>query len=88
MGRNPGLISAPRIDCRSPTFDAYRRCFRQPERRLIEIDLSGVTPPPSNGSVAVVLGSGRRVEFAWAELAQLATHRHALRTLFSLLEQA
>jgi len=64
------------------TFDAYRRRYHQPERRLSEVDLfSGQTPPSPNSAVAVVLGSGRRIEFAWAELSHLAAHRQSLRTL-------
>jgi hypothetical protein len=54
----------------------------------MEIDLRrGATPTSPTGARAVVLGSGRRVEFAWAELAQGATYRHLSRTLFTLLEQ-
>jgi diphthamide biosynthesis methyltransferase len=71
------------------TFDAYQRRYRQHEHRLIEIDLRrNETAPSPSSAVAVVLASGRRLEFAWAELAQLATHRESLRMLLTLLEQA
>jgi hypothetical protein len=71
------------------TFDTYRRRYRQHEHRLIEIDLrSNETSPSLSRAVTVVLTSGHRLEFAWAELAQLATHRESLRTLLTLLEQA
>lgn len=71
------------------TLDAYRRRHRQPERHLIGVELrAGETPASPNGAVAIVFGSGRRWEFAWAELAQLTTPRGSLRTLFTLLEGA
>ena len=55
----------------------------------MEVDLRGgdVTLGRSGG-VAVVLSNGRRMEFDWAGLAQVARHVQPLRALLALLEEA
>ena len=71
------------------TLDTYRRRDRQPEPHLIGVEFrAGETPESPNGAVAIGFGSGRRREFAWAELAQLTTLRRWLRTRFTLCEGA
>lgn len=71
------------------TFDYYRRRYRRAEGGLVEVDLRGgdVTLGRSGG-VAVVLSNGRRMEFDWAGLAQVAGHVQPLRALLALLEEA
>lgn len=70
------------------TFDYYRRRYRRAEGGLVEVDLRGDVALGRSGGVAVVLSNGRRVEFDWAGLAQVAGHVQPLRALLTLLEEA
>lgn len=71
------------------TLDYYRRRVRAAGATLVEIDLqSAATAAVGQGAVAVVLGNGRRVEFAWADLALVPAHSQPLGAFLGWLEEA
>ena len=71
------------------TLDYSRRPMRAAGAPLVEIDLQSAVPSPAGqGFVTVVLGTGRRVEIGWADLALVPDHSQPLRTLLGWLEEA
>ena len=71
------------------TLEYYRRRLRPAGPPLIEVDLQSPVPAHSgSGSVAVVLGNGRRIEIGWADLALISDHSQSFCRLLGWLEEA
>ena len=76
------------------TLDYYRWRQGRNKPALVEIDLrktgmgSGSPDVSGHGSLAVVLGNGRRVEIGWNNLGRVAGESQSLRALIHCLEGA